>query len=456
MEVNIQQLIERADAGDQAAQERLALCYLRGEGVPANRAKALEVLRKYAGQDNDDWIEAQLNAMEMADDLTAGSILPSQIDELKERIEEYNDIDAMITLADALNTKYASLYALALYLSAAKLGSAEGQYKYAMCCWDTPSWFNGDDAEPAGFLLQSAEHGYVESQYEIANCYAMGLGVEKDVNKAVYWYTKAAKQRHIYAKRELIENYKYMLQIGNKKYSDQQLSESYLAAIEKRKTWCKQKAQEYVAQKQPQVQYVITVYEPDVEFTIDAILNPQEEQELRTFVEQMQQEFQQQFPDEANDKKAWHEYLYNAFFDSDITITIDNGFGISQNAQVRFIDFEQPHHCFVFDVRDFANVNDAGKVSKALVNLTDEQYATILAEFVEDENMTMDLIYQLHPEIREQIFEQVHQAGYEVVVFPREILSDRDAILAQHGSDMPPMPQGTFAGIAAYNASKNI
>ena len=43
--------------------------------------------------------------------------------------------------------------------------------------------------------------------YSLASCYERGYGVEKDENKAGYWYNKAAKSGHNGAIKA-IENYK--------------------------------------------------------------------------------------------------------------------------------------------------------------------------------------------------------------------------------------------------------
>jgi uncharacterized protein len=52
-------------------------------------------------------------------------------------------------------------------------------------------------------LQEQAEKGDAKAQYELANIYAKGEGVEKDLKKAVYWYEKAAEQGHSYAQYNL-------------------------------------------------------------------------------------------------------------------------------------------------------------------------------------------------------------------------------------------------------------
>lgn len=41
-------------------------------------------------------------------------------------------------------------------------------------------------------FLQAAESGDVSGQFSLGCCYEQGIGVEKDLKKAVHWYTRAA------------------------------------------------------------------------------------------------------------------------------------------------------------------------------------------------------------------------------------------------------------------------
>lgn len=43
-------------------------------------------------------------------------------------------------------------------------------------------------------LRALAEHGNVDAQYDLAQKYYTGKGVEKDLHEAVKWYRKAAEQ----------------------------------------------------------------------------------------------------------------------------------------------------------------------------------------------------------------------------------------------------------------------
>ena len=49
-------------------------------------------------------------------------------------------------------------------------------------------------SESFPFLLQSAELGCVDAQFLVGASYERELGVLKDINSAIEWYMKAAKQ----------------------------------------------------------------------------------------------------------------------------------------------------------------------------------------------------------------------------------------------------------------------
>lgn len=57
--------------------------------------------------------------------------------------------------------------------------------------------------EGFNYLRNSALKNFVPSYYLVANCYYNGKGVEKNYEKAVEWYTKAAEQGNSYAQNDL-------------------------------------------------------------------------------------------------------------------------------------------------------------------------------------------------------------------------------------------------------------
>ena len=55
-----------------------------------------------------------------------------------------------------------------------------------------------------------AEQGNANAQYNLGNCYANGVGIEKDNEKAVYWFLKSAEQGNVFAQNKL-EDSRYNL-----------------------------------------------------------------------------------------------------------------------------------------------------------------------------------------------------------------------------------------------------
>jgi len=66
-------------------------------------------------------------------------------------------------------------------------------------------WFwGGKNLENAVYCYtKAAEQGEAIAQYNLGRCYTNGGGVEKDLQKAVYWYTKAAEQGYEDAQSKL-------------------------------------------------------------------------------------------------------------------------------------------------------------------------------------------------------------------------------------------------------------
>ena len=60
------------------------------------------------------------------------------------------------------------------------------------------------DLEKAAYwFTKAAEQGNAPAQCNLGFCYSKGEGVPQDKNKAIYWYTKAAEQGHAGAQQNL-------------------------------------------------------------------------------------------------------------------------------------------------------------------------------------------------------------------------------------------------------------
>ena len=71
----------------------------------------------------------------------------------------------------------------------AEAGSTEGQYNLA-----TEMEEQGDLSGAAGYYRRAAEAGHVKAQFEFAQCLRDGVGIDQDLERAIYWYKAAAAQ----------------------------------------------------------------------------------------------------------------------------------------------------------------------------------------------------------------------------------------------------------------------
>jgi TPR repeat protein/AcrR family transcriptional regulator len=145
------------DAGDANAQARLALIYLKGDGVAADPAAALR------------WTRAAADAGQpVAEDLMGiyyreGKVVAA-------------DEDAAFTWFSAAAAKgnLKAMHSLAI-------AYAQGQ--------GTPA----DEKQAVEWFRRAAERGYVDSAFNLALLYERGLGVPQDLKQALTWYAIAAQ-----------------------------------------------------------------------------------------------------------------------------------------------------------------------------------------------------------------------------------------------------------------------
>ena len=55
-------------------------------------------------------------------------------------------------------------------------------------CYEQGNGIDRNLQKAMEWYQKAAEQGIAESQYNLAQCYANGLGVKQDAEKAVFWY----------------------------------------------------------------------------------------------------------------------------------------------------------------------------------------------------------------------------------------------------------------------------
>ena len=149
----IRALVERALAGDAAAQFDLAFAYDRGRGVEQNLAEAAKWYRMAAEQG---LAQAQHN------------------------------LGVMYALGDGLPVDLEQ--AVRWYLLAANQGHGDAQFKLAIH-HEEGLGVRQDLAAAHGWYLKAAEQGLPEAQYHLGNLYRAGKGVARNNVLAYKWIT---------------------------------------------------------------------------------------------------------------------------------------------------------------------------------------------------------------------------------------------------------------------------
>jgi localization factor PodJL len=147
--------IALADYGDARAQARLALAYLRGQGVDSDPSAALR------------WSAAAAKAGEPVAQYLLGALY-QQGDKFK---------------ADPA-------LAFAWFASAAAKGNLKAMHNLAIA-YAQGLGTDKDEAKAAEWFTRAAERGYVDSQFDLAVLYERGTGVKEDLRQALKWYAIA-------------------------------------------------------------------------------------------------------------------------------------------------------------------------------------------------------------------------------------------------------------------------
>ena len=126
------------------------------------------------------------------------SHMESRVLALHRRLAEDGDIQARYFMGVryyyGIGVKVNMREALSWFRLAAEQGDSDAQYHVAM-----GRDFVGDEnylstEEAIGWLRKAAEQGNIRAQIELANQYASGIDVARDLEEAFRWYLKAAEQ----------------------------------------------------------------------------------------------------------------------------------------------------------------------------------------------------------------------------------------------------------------------
>ncbi len=150
------QTIASADFGDAKAEARLALAYLRGQGVARDASAALR------------WSAAAAQAGQPVAEYLLGAL--------------YSQGEAV---------KADPSRAVAWFALAANKGNLKAMHNLAIAYAEGQGTAK-DEAKAAQWFTRAAERGYVDSAFDLAVMYERGAGVAQDPRQALKWYEVAA------------------------------------------------------------------------------------------------------------------------------------------------------------------------------------------------------------------------------------------------------------------------
>jgi TPR repeat protein len=158
----LERTIALADAGDAKAQVRLALIYLKGQGVAADPAAALR------------WSRAAADSGQPIAQYLMGSFY-----------REGGSLTGGVLDADAAR-------AFHWFEAAARKGNLKAMHNLAIA-YAEGLGTDRDEKQAADWFAKAAERGYVDSAFDLAVLYERGIGVGQDLKQALTWYGIAAR-----------------------------------------------------------------------------------------------------------------------------------------------------------------------------------------------------------------------------------------------------------------------
>ena len=193
-----------AEQGDPFAQNNLGMMYNRGKGVRKNFHLAEQWLLK-AAEKGDAIAQINLGTLYSQGDGLLEKPNYKKAVKWYRKAAEQGDADGQAQLGsmykDGLGVEQNDTEAMKWYLKAADQGNAMGQYLLARM-YDLGFVLSKrykaevvrNDSVAAQWYLKSAEQGFMPSQKRLAFFYERGIAVDKGIEKAQYWYQKAAEQ----------------------------------------------------------------------------------------------------------------------------------------------------------------------------------------------------------------------------------------------------------------------
>ncbi len=202
-ETDLEQLRQRAEMGDAAAQFTLGVMYTNGRGVPTNEEEAVKWFRLAADQGN---ASAQSNLGVM---YASGRGVPKNETEAVKWYRlaaDQGNTNAQSNLggmyANGRGVPKDEAEAVKWYRLAAEQGQMHAQSNLGVM-YEKGRGVAKDEAEAVKWLQQAAKQGHAASQLNLAWRYKNGWGFAKDEAEAAKWFHLAAEQGQMLAQSNL-------------------------------------------------------------------------------------------------------------------------------------------------------------------------------------------------------------------------------------------------------------
>ncbi|MFZ1086839.1 MAG: tetratricopeptide repeat protein [Terracidiphilus sp.] len=200
--INLTLTTTMAESGDIASMVQLGKSYLSGNGVPVDVEKAFQWLDRASQKGS---LEAQmfLGAGYMSGQkLPKDSVLAFKYLSL---VSQQQNVEPGLQSSQALAQYWlAMLYetgrgvdkshdmAIKYLIEAANNGNGPAQFDLGSLYNNGQGGMPVDKEQAFQLFLRAADQGQVKAMHNVGYCYQNGVGVKKNLDKAVYYYTKSA------------------------------------------------------------------------------------------------------------------------------------------------------------------------------------------------------------------------------------------------------------------------
>jgi TPR repeat protein len=193
-----------ANAGDAEAQAHIGYMTYQGEGVPVDKATAVQWYRKAAVQGNRD---AQYNlavAHAFGDGVARNDaealLWYHRAAEQGSAVAQYS---LGVSYALGEGAAQSDEEALKWYRAAAAQGYADAQYNLGEML-GAGRGAPANERDALHWCREAARNGNAAAQHKLGTIYRDGRGVERDLSEAMHWYKLAAAQGHRDAQADLV------------------------------------------------------------------------------------------------------------------------------------------------------------------------------------------------------------------------------------------------------------